>query len=159
MQPAFTGLLAIAGNDPPARWEGLVSQLGLKGRVIFRGREPVIEQLYAAADLVVLASLFEGYGNVIPEAMACGCPVLTAKSVGAADFVEHGKTGWVLEDCNDIPAYTHCLEQALTSADLAAMGQAAAAAIQPYTWEWTVDRLEEVYRRIAEEKGRQWQHD
>jgi len=152
MQPAFEGLLAVAGNDPPSRWEGLVSQLGLTGKVIFRGREPVIERLYAAADLVVLASLFDGYGNVIPEAMACGCPVLTTRQVGAADFVEHGRTGWVLEDCQDIPAYTHCLEEALHCADLGAMGQAAARAIQPYTWDWTVDRLEEVYQRIAAEK-------
>ena len=153
MKPAFEGLLAIAGNDPPSRWEGLVSQLGLTGKVVFRGREPVIERLYAAADLVVLASLFEGYGNVIPEAMACGCAVLTARSVGAADLVEHGRTGWVLEDCQDIPAYSRCLEEALHSADLAAMGQAAAAAIRPYTWDWTVDRLEEVYRKIAKEKN------
>ncbi len=154
VQPPFAGLLAIAGNDPPSRWEGLVSQLGLTGKVVFRGREPVIERLYAAADLVVLASLFDGYGNVIPEAMACGCPVLTTKSVGAADFVEHGKTGWVLKDCNDIPAYSRCLEEALYSADLETMGRAAASAVQPYTWNWTVDRLEEVYWRITEEKER-----
>lgn len=153
MQPAFDGLLVIAGNDPPSRWESLVSQLGLTGKVVFHGREAAIERLYAAADLVVLASLFEGYGNVIPEAMACGCPVLTARSVGAADFVEPGKTGWVLADCNDIATYTQTLEQALHTADLEAMGLAAAAAIQPYTWDWTVDRLEEVYRRIAEEKA------
>lgn len=152
MQPAFDGMLAIAGNDPPSRWEGLVSQLGLTGKVVFRGREPVIERLYAAADLVVLASLFDGYGNVIPEAMACGCAVLTTRHVGAADFVEHGRTGWVLEDCKDIPAYSRCLEEALNSADLGAMGQAAARAIRPYTWDWTVDRLEEVYRWIVEEK-------
>lgn len=38
------------------------------GRSIFLAHEKHIERLYAAADLVIMASLFEGMGNVIPEA-------------------------------------------------------------------------------------------
>lgn len=153
MQPRFEGLLVIAGNDPPSRWEGEVRRNGLAGRVRFHGREARIERLYAAADLTVLASLFEGYGNVVPEAMACGCPILSARSVGAADFIHPGETGWVLEDCRNIPDYSAALSAALHDSDLAGMGRLAAERVAPFTWDWTVDRLEEVYRRIAAKKG------
>ncbi len=154
MEPAFSGLLVIAGNDPPARWEGEVARHRLVGKVRFHGREPRVERLYAAADLTVLASLFEGYGNVIPEAMACGCPVLSAHGVGAADFIDPEETGWILPDCRDIRNYAAVLSRALAGSDLAAIGRLAAERVAPFTWEWTVDRLEEVYRRIAVEKGR-----
>jgi UDP-glucose:(heptosyl)LPS alpha-1,3-glucosyltransferase len=152
LEQPFAGLLVIAGNDPASRWEGQVRDHGLEGKVRFHGRESHIERLYAAADLVVMASLFEGYGNVIPEAMACGCPVLTTKSVGAADFVEHEKTGWVIPSCKETPVYSKTLDAALGSADLETTGLRAAEKIAPITWDWTVDQLEEVYRRIAEEK-------
>lgn len=151
----FDGLLVVAGNDPPDRWKSDVDRNGLASRVRFHGREPRIEKLYAAADLTVMASLFEGYGNVVPEAMACGCPVMTTRAVGAADFVEDGRTGWVLETCRDTTLFTQRLRSALTDADLPAMGLAAAEHIRPYTWNWTVDRLEEVYQLIAEEKALQ----
>jgi UDP-glucose:(heptosyl)LPS alpha-1,3-glucosyltransferase len=147
----FNGVLVIAGNDPPSRWEGLVHHNQLTGKVHFLAHEARIERLYAAADVVVMASLFEGYGNVIPEAMACGCPVLTTRQVGAADFVEHGRTGWILDSCRDLEAYTTCLEAIFQKDDLAKMGAQAAEAIAPYTWEHTVDQLEEIYRLIAKE--------
>ena len=153
MDPPFAGRLVVAGNDPPSRWQPDVDRNGLSERVRFHGREARVERLYAAADLTVLASLFDGYGNVIPEAMACGCPVLTARSVGAADFVQEGKTGWILEDCRDTPAYAARLHTALVEADLETMGEAAAEAVSPTTWDWTVDRLEELYREVAAEKA------
>jgi UDP-glucose:(heptosyl)LPS alpha-1,3-glucosyltransferase len=150
---AFEGLLAIAGNDPPEKWKPAVERLGLGARVRFHGREPHIERLYAAADLVALPSIFEGFGNVVPEAMACGCPVLTTQQVGAADFVDPGETGWVLESCRNLDQFADTLKVALEAeTDLEAMGQRAAEAVAPFTWDWTVDRLEEVYQQIVEEK-------
>ena len=151
--PSFEGLLVIAGNDPPRRWKPQVEKHGLSDKVRFHGPERKIERLYAAADLVVLASIFDGYGNVIPEAMACACPVLSAKSVGAAFFIDAGENGWVLEDCNDQETYSKALTQALNESDLESMGRSAYEKIALYSWDWTVDRLEEVYRLIMEEKG------
>lgn len=153
VRPIFEGMLLIAGNDPPERWRGEVQRAGLEGVVRFHGREARIEKLYAAADLVMMPSVFEGYGNVIPEAMACGRPVFTTRRVGAADFVEEGATGWIIPTCNDREVYIDRLSTALFESDLAAMGRKAAESIRPTTWDWTVDRLEEVYRLIAEEKG------
>ncbi len=52
---------------------------------------------YLAADLLVLPSLFEPWGLVVNEAMACGLPVIVSDRVGCADdLVRHGETGLVV---------------------------------------------------------------
>jgi len=60
----------------------LVDQLGLRERVRFIGFIPDddIPALYNLADVFAFPSLYEGFGIPILEAMACGCPVVTAKT-------------------------------------------------------------------------------
>jgi glycosyltransferase involved in cell wall biosynthesis len=57
-----------------------IHQLDLQGRVHFTGWVPHddLPLLYNLADLFVFPSLYEGFGLPLVEAMACGCPVLTA---------------------------------------------------------------------------------
>lgn len=48
-------------------------------------------------DVLVLPSLFEGFGLVITEAMACGTPVITTERTAGPDIIEHNKNGWIAE--------------------------------------------------------------
>ncbi|MGB5943442.1 MAG: glycosyltransferase family 4 protein [Leeuwenhoekiella sp.] len=52
------------------------------------------------ADIFVFPSLFEGYGLVIAEAMAQGTPVITTDRTCGADYIDHGKNGWLIEAGN-----------------------------------------------------------
>lgn len=52
---------------------------------------------YEWADLLVLPSLAEGFGLVLTEAMAAGCPVLTTTHTGAPDFVQNEIDGFIIE--------------------------------------------------------------
>ncbi len=54
-------------------------------------------QAYFAADLVVMPSLFEGYGLVAAEAIATGCPVLRSRTGGSAHMIREGVSGF---DCD-----------------------------------------------------------
>jgi glycosyltransferase involved in cell wall biosynthesis len=49
---------------------------------------------YFAADLVVMPSLYEGFGLVGAEAMATGCPVLRSRTGGCSQMVREGVTGF-----------------------------------------------------------------
>jgi glycosyltransferase involved in cell wall biosynthesis len=47
-------------------------------------------------DLLVFPSLFEGFGQVITEAMAQGTPVITTERTAGPDIIKHGKNGWLV---------------------------------------------------------------
>lgn len=51
--------------------------------------------IYSAANLFVLPSRHENFGNVVTEALACSCPVLISDKVGLHDEVAEFGLGWV----------------------------------------------------------------
>ena len=61
-----------------------------------------IENIYAAADLFVLPTLYDPFANVTLEALAAGKPVITTCHNGAHEIIENGVHGWILEKANDI---------------------------------------------------------
>jgi len=81
------------------------------------GNSPEARRLYAAADVFVLPTRGECFGIASVEAMATGLPVVTTRVGGAADIVEHGQTGYLIEP--DAPrALATALDQLLADGSL-----------------------------------------
>lgn len=59
--------------------------------------EQSIALLYAAADVMAVPSRYEGFGQTVTEAMACGTPVVAFDATGPADTVVHRETGYLAE--------------------------------------------------------------
>ena len=53
----------------------------------------MIAKLYAAADVTVVASLYETFGQTIIEGMACGCPAVSFDNSGQTDIINHLENG------------------------------------------------------------------
>jgi glycosyltransferase involved in cell wall biosynthesis len=87
--------LWVLGDGPDrAELERLRSSLGLDGVVEFLGFRPNPYAYMAAADLFVLSSHWEGFGNVIVEAMASGAPVVSTDCpYGPGEISQHGTSG------------------------------------------------------------------
>jgi GalNAc-alpha-(1->4)-GalNAc-alpha-(1->3)-diNAcBac-PP-undecaprenol alpha-1,4-N-acetyl-D-galactosaminyltransferase len=69
--------LLVAGEGPErAGLEALIREEGLAGRVVLSGRVENPFARMARATAFLMASRHEGFPNVIPEALACGCPVI-----------------------------------------------------------------------------------
>jgi UDP-glucose:(heptosyl)LPS alpha-1,3-glucosyltransferase len=65
---------------------------------IFAGPMPDVENAYAAADLLVTLPIYEPSANVVCEGLAAGLPVVTSVNNGAAEILEEGVTGSILEE-------------------------------------------------------------
>jgi glycosyltransferase involved in cell wall biosynthesis len=60
----------------------LAGALGIQKRICFMGFQADPLPFYLDADILILPSDYEGLPNVVPEALACGCRVLTADGEG-----------------------------------------------------------------------------
>jgi glycosyltransferase involved in cell wall biosynthesis len=73
-----------------------------KKRIISYGRVPwnEIKDYYKTADFLVTCSLNELIPNIVFEAMAAGCPVLSSDMIGMDEVINHKKTGLIYERGN-----------------------------------------------------------
>lgn len=87
----------LAGDGPlDAAVKQHAAKRGLLDRIRFAGIVKDIAFAFAAADLVMLASLMEGTPNVLIEAQAMGIPVVASAARGSAETVQDGTTGRIV---------------------------------------------------------------
>jgi glycosyltransferase involved in cell wall biosynthesis len=111
-----------ATGDPFCRWLLARERRGLD--VVVRAGDPV--PAYHRADVFVLPTLHDGFGLVVAEAMACGLPVITTHACGAAEWIDPGRTGWIVP-AGDTEALAAALDEAGRRRTDLAMGEAARA--------------------------------
>ena len=90
--------LVILGEGPlEGQLRAQAAGLGIDERVRFAGFQENPWAWFARAKLFVLSSRWEGFGNVIAEAMACGAPVLSTDcDFGPREQIVHGESGWLV---------------------------------------------------------------
>ncbi len=87
-------LVILGEGDERKNLEALVADLGLQDSVELLGYVPNPYPYMAAATVFVLSSIFEGFGNVIVEALAAGTPVVSTDCEGGPkDILDCGKYG------------------------------------------------------------------
>jgi glycosyltransferase involved in cell wall biosynthesis len=92
------------------------------------------------ASVLVLSSLHEGFPNVLVEAMACGCPVVSTDCpVGPTEILDHGKYG-ALVPVGDDAAMAHAIIDVLKHPPNASTLKARAAF---FSYEEAIARYEE----------------
>ena len=85
--------LIIGEGSEQAALEALSARLGLGARVRFTGLRHDVLALLAAVDVLALTSTFEGFPNVVLEAMAAGAVAVATDVGGCRELVVEGETG------------------------------------------------------------------
>jgi GalNAc-alpha-(1->4)-GalNAc-alpha-(1->3)-diNAcBac-PP-undecaprenol alpha-1,4-N-acetyl-D-galactosaminyltransferase len=136
--------LVIAGEGPDAQQlRDLAAGLGLGSRVTFLGNVRDLSALMRYAVAFVLSSRYEGFPNVLLEALACGLPTVAADCpVGPREILAGGQYG-LLVPCNDAAALARAIARLVADAELrqqlSALGPIATA---PYEKRRVVDAWE-----------------
>jgi glycosyltransferase involved in cell wall biosynthesis len=142
--------LAIVG-DGPQRAELERRFAGRNAHFVGYLRGEELAAAYASADTFVYASETETLGNVILEAMACGCAVVAPRAGGIPSLVSHGKTG-ILYEPGDLGGAVSFARRTLHDFGLRSqLGQAARKAVENWNWENSVERVLQIYRESIRE--------
>lgn len=141
--------LWILGDGPErARLEQYAREQGVGDSVRFWGFQPNPWRFIARADVFVLTSAYEGFGNVLIEAMACGTPVVATRSPGTREIVEHETTGLLVE--HDAASVAAAVTRLLTDAALRSRIIAAArASVEQYALPKVAARYQRLFEELA----------
>jgi glycosyltransferase involved in cell wall biosynthesis len=129
----------------------LIARLGLEGRVKHLGFVPRAElpDTYAQADLLLMPSLYEGFGLPALEAMACGTPVVASNCGALPEVVAEAA---LLIDPWDPDSVVNTVARVLTDprlrSDLRRRGLEQA---RNFSWRRTADQTMSVYQAVHDE--------
>jgi D-inositol-3-phosphate glycosyltransferase len=139
-----------------ARLQEMRQQYNLGSFVTFLGQrsQETLPYYYSAAEAVVVPSVYESFGMVALEAMACGTPVVASEVGGLAFLVQDHKTGFTVPFAEP-RALADKLADLLHDENMRRrMGAQAAMFALDYSWEKITNRVKSLYDEVLEVSSR-----
>jgi glycosyltransferase involved in cell wall biosynthesis len=109
---------------------------------------------YASADLFLFPSLTETFGNVTPEAMASGLPIVAFDYAAAATLIETNRSGLLARFADTGEFIAHAAALARDAGRRHAMGSEARRVAESLGWERIAEQLEGIFLALLDENGR-----
>lgn len=108
--------LVILGEGPEREHlEAVIEELHIRDKVVLPGYMPNPYNWMHAADVFVLSSDWEGFGNVLAEARAVGTPIVSTNAPGGpSEILEHGRWGRLVP-VGDFKSLAKALRESLLS--------------------------------------------
>lgn len=112
-------IMLVGSGSEEGRLKEYCRQSNISDRVIFTGyKQPgEVPKYYAAADILAFPTLGDTFGMAVSEALAGGLPVICSPFAGAADLIQEGKNGYIL-DPRDTERLAAILSSVLMDDDL-----------------------------------------
>ena len=152
---ALSGLAGSVAKPFLVSLGNLKSKLDLPVPHVNLGRinnDRLLSLVYSLADVFVMPSLQESFGQTVTESLACGTPVVAFDGGGPTDMVRPGVTGW-LAKCGDAGALRGAIVSALSDdATRAKMSEnARRIAVEEYSLETQAAAYVRLYERLIAE--------
>jgi len=144
-------LLMIGDGPDRSRGEWLAVQKGIHDDVLFLGKQDVIHEKLALADILLLPSELESFGLAALEAMACKVVPIATRVGGIPELIEHGKSGY-LADVGDVDTMARYAIELLSDNDrLQEMAKASRQVAQSrFCSSKIIPQYEDFYRKVLE---------
>lgn len=104
-------LIMVFGKENYEKYYRRVQRLGLSGTVLFMGQTGEMAAVLQMCDAVVLPTYNDACSRMIMEGLAADKPAITTAFNGAAEYLEKGKYGVVIDHCGDVEALSTALLQ------------------------------------------------
>ncbi|HEX4126885.1 MAG TPA: glycosyltransferase [Acidimicrobiales bacterium] len=124
---------------------------GVRDHVHFVAPQPheLLSSYYRAADVCLVPSRSESFGLVALEAAACGTPVVASAVGGLTTLVDHGHTGYLVDDPDPV-AYAAAVRQVFDEPLVAErLSTASVLRARRYTWRAAARTLVELHDELA----------
>jgi N-acetyl-alpha-D-glucosaminyl L-malate synthase BshA len=144
-------LLLIGDGPDRSRAEWLAVQKGIHDDVLFLGKQDVIHEKLALADVLLLPSELESFGLAALEAMACKVVPIATRVGGIPELIEHGKSGY-LADVGDVDTMARYAVELLSDDNkFQEMAKACRGVAQSrFCSSRIIPQYEDFYRRVLE---------
>ena len=144
----------LPGNKEFIRIKESIREKKLEGKVIFLGskKQSELKKYYSAAEALVMPSLYESFGLVPVEAMACGTPALVSRIGEMRNIVKEGKNGFSFGP-NNAASLAGCLENFfLNKESLWNAEKIHQSTLKNFSWEKTAKETYSLFRKLRREK-------
>lgn len=136
-----------------ARLTDRIGETGLAKRILFAGHVSDMRTGYAALDVVVAPSRWEGFGLMLVEAMAAGLPIVATRAGAIPDVVAEGETAQLVP-VGDVSALEAAMNRLNGDAALRArLGAAGIERSRAFSWERAAAAVDAIYRRVLAARG------
>ncbi len=151
-------VLCASSPDTPELLKRLQSAVAGRSRIRWINAMlpvPEVVQLYSHAAAFVCPSIYEPFGIINLEAMACGAPVVASRVGGIPEVVVNGETG-VLVEAGDGALLAQALRRVLAAPEVGRrMGEAGRRRVEAqFSWDRIAEQTLDVYRQAIDAHAR-----
>jgi glycosyltransferase involved in cell wall biosynthesis len=144
--PQWDARLIVAGaGRRVGTWKQAVVEAGLEGRVQILGFSAKVQELIAAADLLVSPVRYEPYGLNVQEALVCGVPAMVSSTAGVAERYPRELKDLLIDDPEDAHELAmRMLNWRSRSAEIRRCVRPVAEQLQAYSWRSMAEQMVEL---------------
>jgi UDP-glucose:(heptosyl)LPS alpha-1,3-glucosyltransferase len=143
-----TMLLVIGGEKRVSRYRALANRLGIGGSVLFLGRRENVLPYLAAADAMILPSIYDPFPSATLEGFAAGLPVITSEACGAREIARELDAGLV-RDADDVSGLADAISIALALSEKPETKERARAIAARFEMNLMVERMLALYEKLG----------
>ncbi len=138
----------IVGNGKQGPWMRLAAKLGVSDHMIFAGHTADVSAYYHAADVLVHPTFYDPCSRVVLEARSVGLPVITTRYDGAAEVIDPGANGFIIDESSDDEALAAAVCKSLERIGSGAMTRKQPESVAGFTMREHAEAVVRLYEQL-----------